>query len=148
MVMKQVRSKNADYDEIELAIISKYKGVNLNSKQPNKELMKLKKLEKHKQQEYIKEDYKASFVRKGGLLDQQLFLNDNAPHSYAERKWKWHGEESGKFFKSQDLDSWYKHVNQAHLLKVRQVKEVNLKNVSEIPNPLSRLSHFVQQYRA
>lgn len=94
-IMKQVRSKNADYDELELAIIAKYRGVNLNSKQPSKALAKLQKEDKHKQQEYIREDYRANFVRKGGLLDQQLFLNNNAPHSYAERKWKWHGEESG-----------------------------------------------------
>lgn len=54
--------------------------------------------------------------------------NKEAPFSYAEHKWKWLGEETGQYFKTDELEDWYKKVNQSKVVRVRQVRDEVSKN--------------------
>ena len=55
---------------------------------------------------YRAEVYKGGYLKKRGLVDQQLVINKKADFSYAQRKWLWYGEEDG-VYAAPDLQDWY-----------------------------------------
>ena len=43
--------------------------------------------------QYADEGYKGDFIKKRALVDQQLLINANSNSSYAQRKWRWIGDQ-------------------------------------------------------
>ena len=70
---------------------------------------------------YEKFRYKARFLKKRALIDQNNIKNDDALFSYAQRKWLWFGEDDNEIFDEPDLNDWYNVYNQTQVKHIDQI---------------------------
>ena len=109
---KKIANEQAGFGEVEQLLLNKYAGMNRVNKKMLKKQREKQLLDKVGADEYKKMKYKARFIKKRALIDQNNIVNKDALFSYAQRKWLWYGEDTGTIFDEPDLNDWYNVWNQ------------------------------------
>ena len=137
---KAMRHEAANYDDIELAIIAKYKGQSLAAGPKKKAKDDGKKGGSSglgggggEGEDGVVEaanlpTWEGQYLRRRALVDQMLMSNKKADFSYATHKRKWKGEEG--VFNSDDLAAWFRVWNQTQIDKYKQLKNKRVKQIN------------------